>query len=55
MLVIAGLILGAVLGGVTAARRGGRPADIAQYAAVYAILLGLAGLFVTLALDRYLS
>ena len=50
MLVIAGLVLGAVLGGITATRRGGRPADIAQYAAVYAILLGLAGLFLTLAM-----
>jgi hypothetical protein len=54
MFVIGGLVLGAVGGGLTAKRRGGRPADIAQYAAVYAILFGLAGLFLTLILDRLL-
>lgn len=54
MFVIGGLVLGAFGGGLTAWRRGGKAADIAQYAAVYAILLGLLGLFVTLFLDRML-
>jgi hypothetical protein len=54
MFVIGGLILGALSGGLTARRRGGKPADIAQWAAVWAILFGLVGLFVTLALDRLL-
>jgi hypothetical protein len=54
MFVIGGLILGALFGGWTAKRRGGRPADIAQYAAVYMIAFGLLGLFLTLVLDRLL-
>jgi hypothetical protein len=54
MLVIGGLILGALGGGLTARRRGGKPADIAQWAAVWAILFGVLGLFLTLFLDRML-
>lgn len=54
MFVIGGLVLGAIVGGLTARRRGGRPADIAQYAAGFGIAFGLAGLFVTLILDRLL-
>jgi hypothetical protein len=54
MFVIGGLVLGAVGGGWTARRRGGKPADIAQWAAVWAMLFGIAGLFVTLILDRLL-
>jgi hypothetical protein len=54
MLVIGGLILGALAGGLTARRRGGKPADIAQWAAVWGILFGLVGLFLTLFLDRLL-
>jgi hypothetical protein len=54
MFVIGGLILGAIGGGLTARRRGGKPADIAQWAAVWSIMFGLLGLFVTLILDRIL-
>ena len=54
MLVIGGLMLGALTGGLTARRRGGKPADIAQWAAVWGILFGLVGLFLTLFLDRML-
>ena len=54
MFVIAGLVLGAIGGGYSARQRGGKPADIAQYAAVYAIFFGLLGLFLTLFLDRML-
>lgn len=54
MFVIGGLILGAIAGGLTARRRGGKPADIAQWAAVWGIMFGLIGLFVTLVLDRML-
>jgi ABC-type Mn2+/Zn2+ transport system permease subunit len=54
MLVIGGLILGALAGGLTARRRGGKPADMAQWSAVWGILFGLAGLFLTLFLDRLL-
>lgn len=51
---IGGLVLGAIGGGLRARARGGKAADIAQYAAVYAILFGLLGLFLTLYLDRML-
>jgi hypothetical protein len=54
MFVIGGLVLGAIGGALSARRRGGKPADIAQYAAVYGILFGLIGVFVTLFLDRML-
>lgn len=54
MFVIGGLVLGVLFGGYSARRRGGKAADIAQYAAVYAILFGLIGLFLTLFLDRML-
>jgi hypothetical protein len=54
MIVIAGLILGALYGGWSAKRRGGKPADIAQYATVYAIFFCLIGVFLTLILDRLL-
>jgi hypothetical protein len=54
MFVIAGVVLGALGGAWQARRRGGRPADIALYATVFAMLFGLLGLFLTLILDRML-
>lgn len=54
MFVIGGLALGAIGGGLRARLRGGKVADIVQYAAVYAIIFGLIGLFLTLFLDRML-
>lgn len=52
MLIIAGLILGALWGGFLARRRGGKGFDIAQYAAVYALAFALLGLFATVFIDR---
>ncbi len=52
MIVIAGLILGAMLGAYTARKRGGRLGDILQYAAVYGILLGLFGMLITIVVHR---
>ncbi len=54
MIVIGGLVFGAIGGGWAAQQRGGKAADIAQWAAVFAIAFGLLGLFVTLGLDRLL-
>lgn len=54
MFVIGGVLLGAIGGGLRARSRGGKPADIAQYATVYGILFGLIGLFITIYLDRML-
>lgn len=52
MLVIAGLILGALGGAWFARRRGGNGFDVAQYAAAFAILASIIGLFATLTIDR---
>jgi hypothetical protein len=52
--VIGGFLLGAIGGGLRAKTRGGKAADIAQYATVYAIVFGLIGLFLTITLDRML-
>ncbi len=54
MIVIGGLVLGAIGGGWAARQRGGKTADIAQWSAAFAILFGLLGLFATLGLDRLL-
>lgn len=54
MFVIGGLLVGAIGGGLRAKARGGKPADILQYAAVYAIIFGLIGLMITIYLDRML-
>lgn len=54
MFVISGFLLGAVAGGLRARARGGRPADILQYAFVHGLILALVGLFLTIYLDRML-
>lgn len=55
MIVIGGFLLGAVIGAVTALRRGGRKLDALQYGAGFSIAFGLAGLFVTIILERVLA
>ena len=52
MLVIGGAALGAIIGGLTAKRRGGSGLDIAQYAAGYAIALALVGMVATVVIHR---
>lgn len=54
MFVIGGLLLGAIGGGLRAKARGGKLADILQYAFVHGLLLALVGLFITIYLDRML-
>lgn len=54
MIVIAALILGAFLGWRRAAAIGGNAKDRAWYAGVFAILFALAGLFLTVILERVL-
>jgi hypothetical protein len=55
MIVIAGLLLGAIFGALTAARRGGKRLDILQYAAGYGIAFGLLGLFLTIFIERMVT
>lgn len=52
MIYIPAALIGALIGGFTAKRRGGKGLDVAQYAAVYGIAFGLLGLIVTIILDR---
>lgn len=49
---LVGLVLGALLGAARAMRRGGKAADIAQWAVVHALILGLLGLFVLIFIER---
>ncbi|WP_169794823.1 hypothetical protein [Ruegeria profundi] len=54
MVVVLGMaILGAILGAITARKRKGSGADIAQYAAGYGIAFALLGLVLSLLLVRF--
>jgi hypothetical protein len=52
MIVILSALAGAIYGGWRAKSRDGNRLDIAQYAAIYALIFGTAGIFVTIALSR---
>ena len=54
MIVIFGVLAGGILGARSARARNGDRKDIAQYAAVWAILGALIGLFATIAIERML-
>lgn len=54
MIIIGAMLLGALVGGLTAKRRGGNRLDIAQYAVGYAIAFTLVGLLATIIIDRNL-
>ncbi len=51
-LVLGSALLGAIIGGLNARRRGGRPLDIAQYAAAFAIAFALFGLIASVIISR---
>jgi hypothetical protein len=55
MIVIFAMLAGAVIGGMTAARRQGNRKDIAQYAAGYAMAFMVVGMILTVVIDRSLS
>jgi len=52
MIVIAGVVLGAILGALTAKRRGGKLVDIAQYATASAMAFGIVAMIATVVLHR---
>ena len=54
MIVIAGVLIGILVGVRLAFRQGGRKLDALQYAAGFAIFFGLLGVFATIAADRLL-
>ncbi len=51
-LVLGSALLGAIIGGLSARKRGGKPLDIAQYATAFGIAFGLVGLIATIILSR---
>ena len=55
MFVIGGFLLGAIGGGLRAKARGGKVADILQYAFVHGLIFALIGLFLTIFLERMMS
>lgn len=54
MIVLAGLVVGVLIGSFTAKNRGGKKLDILQYGAAYGIIFTLIGVFVTIILERNL-
>ena len=55
MIAIGLAILGAIVGGLTARKRGGNRKDIAQYATGYGFAFLIVGMIATVLLDRMLS
>ena len=49
---LSGLLIGAILGAWRAKARGGKGKDMAQWAAVFAIIFGLIGLFILIFIER---
>lgn len=49
---LGGILIGAVIGALRARAKGGKTADIAQWAAVHGIAFGLIGLFVLVFIER---
>jgi len=54
MIVLAGLAVGALMGVRSARQRGGNRSDMWQYGAVFGMIGGVVGLFLTIALERLL-
>lgn len=52
MIVIAAIIIGAALGWRRARQLGGKTSDRVQYAASFAVVFALIGLFATIIVDR---
>lgn len=49
---LAGLVIGAIIGAVRARLRGGRLADMLQWGLVFAMICGVLGIFVLIAVER---
>jgi hypothetical protein len=55
MIVLAGMVLGAVLGVMQARRRGGSRLDMLHHAAAFAIAFAILGMFLTILIGRTAS
>lgn len=49
---LSGMVIGALLGAFRARARGGKTADLIQWSIAFAILFGLAGLFILIFIER---
>ncbi len=49
---LGGLLIGAMLGAYRAKKRGGNGADMAQWGAVFAMIFGVIGMFITIIITR---
>ena len=49
---LTGILIGAITGAFMAKRRGGKPADMAQWAASLGLICGIVGLFVLVFIER---
>lgn len=52
MVIIAGIIIGALIGAFNARKRGGTGLDLAQYAAVGALIGAILGMFASIGIER---
>ena len=52
---LGGLLIGALLGAYRAKSKGGSPADIAQWAIVFALILGVLGMFIAIIHTRMIA
>ncbi|MFN4098576.1 MAG: hypothetical protein ACK4GT_02250 [Pararhodobacter sp.] len=52
MIILAGILVGAIWGGLHARRRGGSGKDMAQYAAVWGIIGGLVFTVIAVVIDN---
>jgi hypothetical protein len=52
---LGGLLIGALLGAMMARMRGGKPLDLAQWAAALAIIGGIIGLVILIVIDRMMA
>ncbi|WP_293573127.1 hypothetical protein [Phaeobacter sp.] len=55
MIVIGAVLFGAIFGALSAKKRGGNLADMLQYGTVLAMILGVAGLLITIFIHRALA
>jgi prolipoprotein diacylglyceryltransferase len=55
MIVIFGVLLGAIIGTFTARKRKGNKFDMLQYGFGYAVLFGVLGMFLTIVAERLLG
>ena len=49
---LGGIVLGAIIGAIRARMRGGKVLDMLQWAAAFAVILGLIGLFALVFIQR---